>query len=1190
MPFTGKLASALTVGAKTWRPKTADQQFVEAEQKRLTEEEQMKRHALQKKIETLENVRKLEAKTQALNEMAMAAEIRSQVHEVTMKERQLVEARRAELAKLELAKRLGRESLSEADLARIRRERMKAELLARAAGNHAVQESMRPIKAGIDLGPRRTSMPPPPPTLHALPPPPMHHAMPMPSRTPSAASHRSHQHMPMPMGPPMSHTHMPRPPIPMPVPPPPMPMPMPMADLHHRVPSEPSLHMRRLSGSLQPPSLGVGRGQWGSPNNALRGSNHVPHHGGATPAHFDRPSSTHHHDSRLRAANLRALKEESLVQLAIRAQAERLRRRRLQQLDSHARASNLRAQALRDLRKRELMMKLRERGIQQREIDSQVRLMVEHEQMMTEAQLKDVRDREHRLMLKEKGLQEREIQDQIRRREEKDREILRIELEKLERELRRKELLDAELAIKHAFERGESPPLGIKRPTIDEIENEGLLAEDFFDDFDSLDPRIRQEIMAATNLSADFHRGHGRSPSVGARTPLMRASSPGAHSHTSQMRDRIRDEQIRMSEENHIREGVLASLSRANTPRIRDEILSQMTPRLREETLENERRAGAGISPREEMLGDRLNNHSAGRPLSQSFDRRSPGIPSTPRQREEARAALLEEAEARDREDLRYREDQKQMNSVSSQHRRTPSMRDNLELHHDSARRHLDLPSRSASRASSRGGDYDAVPRSVSRSGSIRDGYSPAERLGLPSRPASRNLTAEDLGLTNLLGPNARTASRERQPVAAHLPNDDLLASRLHSAAVNSELNGGTRSRANSRAERVDDDLLRSARSQLTNDSSLGLGSLTGLTSIRSRANSRSEAPGDEVLRGMSRNSLGADLPNTGGRRSRANSVVGQSHQNAPSRSPRPSEFGEFGLQDEALRGRESRAPSRNAGHALSPGYSLMGESGGWNSLSNEELSQLSTEQLEMLLLSETGGYPDVSYDSMPAMTKEEISQLTPEQLDAFLAGQDGHGGMSGLSLSSGGAHRNLSRRPSRNDLGDSPPFGSIEQHGHGSSGTAHDLQRSRSRNDHDSYGERYGANTPQTRTSPHNPDSLYSMPGQYDTYGVAHDGGYGSYGQDDAEVGEFVVTEANTHPNTTIVERLGTVEADSFQGSSRSPGARRGPSGPDGSHIAVNNLIHEAGRLGANGIVRLRVADYPDGRYIASGEAVVLS
>ncbi|KAH9810636.1 hypothetical protein DFH28DRAFT_492163 [Melampsora americana] len=1190
MPFTGKLASALTVGAKTWRPKTADQQFVEAEQKRLTEAEQMKRHALQKKIETLENVRKLEAKTQALNEMAMAAEIRSQEHEVAMKERQLAEARRAELAKLELAKRLGRESLSEADLARIRRERMKAELLARAAGNHAVQESMRPIKAGIDLGPRRTSMPPPPPTLHPLPPP-MNHSMPMPSRTPSAASHRAHQHMPMPMGPPMSHTPMPRPPVLMPVPPPPMPM----SDLHRRIPSEPGIHMRRLSGSLQPASLGIGPGQWGSPNNALRGPNHVPHHGSTAPAHFDRPSSLRHQDSRLRAANLRALKEESMSQLAIRAQAERLRRRRLQQLDGHARASNLRAQALRDLRKRELMMKLRERGIQQREIDSQVRLMVEHEQMMTEAQLKEMRDREHRLMLKEKGLQEREIQDQIRRREEKDREILRIELEKLERELRRKELLDAELSIKHAFERGESPPLGIKRPTIDEIENEGLLAEDFFDDFDSLDPRIRQEIMAATNLGPDYQRGHGRSPSVGARTPLMRASSPGAHSHTSQMRDRIRDEQIRVSEENHIREGVLASLSRANTPRIRDEILSQMTPRLREEALENERRAGAGISPREEMLGDRLNthHHPVGRPRSQSFDRRSPGIPSTPRHREEIRAALLDEAEARDREDhrrrddLRYREDLNAMNSVASQHKRTPSMRDNLELHHDSARRHLDLPSRSASRASSRGGDHDAIPRSLSRSGSIRDGYSPSERLGLPSRPASRNLTAEDLGLTNLLGMNGRAASRERQPVSAHVPNDDLLAARLHSAAVNSELNGGARSRANSRAERLDDDLLRSARSQLTNDSSLGLGSLSGL---RSRANSRAEAPSDEVLRGMSRNSLGADLPNTGGRRSRANSTVGQNHQTAPSRSPRPSEFGEFGLQDEGLRARESRAPSRNAGNTLSPGYSLMGESGGWNSLSNEELSQLSTEQLEMLLLSETGDYPNVSYDSMSPMTKEEISQLTSEQLDVFMAGQDGRGGMSGLSLSSSGAHRNISRRPSRNDLGDSPPFGSVEQHGHGSSSAAHDLQRSRSRNDNESYGERYGANTPQTRTSPHNQDSLYSMPGQYDPYGSAHDGGYGSYGQDDAEVGEFVVTEANTHPNTTIVERLGTVEADSFQGTSRSPGARRGPSGAEGSHIAVNNLIHEAGRIGANGIVRLRVADCADGRYVASGEAVVLS
>ncbi|KAG0140277.1 hypothetical protein CROQUDRAFT_665411 [Cronartium quercuum f. sp. fusiforme G11] len=1167
MPFSGGVASALSVGAKTWRPKTADQQLMEVEQKRLTEEEQMKRLAIQKKIETLENVRKLEAKTQALNEMAMAAEIRSQEHEVAMKERRVVEARRAELAKLELAKRLGRESLSEADLARIRRERMKAELLARAAGNHATQEHMRPLNPNtIGLGPSRISVPGPPPLPFPS------HPISVP-RMPSAAGHHHHHH--------------PQPPVmmpPMPRPPTTIPMPLPPGCYHNRVPSEPAARMRRMSGGmpLPPPSLGLGagRGQWGLPTNALRG----PTAGG----HLDRPLNSRSSNARLRPAYLRGLREESLAQLALRAQAERLRRRRLESLDLKARQHNLRAQALRDLRKRELAAKLRERGLQQREIESQVRMMAEREAALDEAELRALREREHRVALKERGLQEREIVEQIRRQEERDRELMRNDMERLEAELRRAELLDAELAIKQAAERGQSPPLGVLRPSLDEIENEGLLCEDFFDEFQSLDPRLREEIMAASANSGDLYPGsrssmgqrtpnpeHRRTPSMETRTPLMRGVSPGP---AAQMRERVRDEQIRLSEDNRAREEAhLAACSRPVTPRIRDEMLSQMTPRLREEELENERRGGslAGGARREEMLGDSLSSGQLiGRPRSQSFDRRSPGMSSRDgrgvsreeagaREREEI-ARIQQQESIRRREDLRAREDQNRMNPdrisrnpspLASQHRRTPSMRDNLDPSMYDSARHLDLPMRSASRASMKGGgELDDLPRSVSRSGSIRDGYSPApERLGLPSRPSSRNLTVEDLGLD--FAAKLRASSREREREPKQFTHDDLVAARLQHAQVNSQWNGGQRSRANSRAERVDADLLRSgARGQMSQD--LGLGGR------RSRANSRAELPSDDLLRSASRNQLGTDLgPNSAGRRSRAGSV-NQSYGGPSSRSPRPSEFSELALQEEALRAREGRGPSRNISSAASPhGYN----DAGWGALSNEELRELSTEQLEMLLLSETGSQTGIGSARIPMMSSEEIMQLTAEELDAIL--DDG----AGVS----GGRRSLSRRPSRGSgLGDSPPFGG-----------ASDLPtRSRSRNENLAGGRYGGAASPNpirstsTRLNPSS--SLYTMPGQYEPY---------NEGPEDLDVGEFVITEQYEHPNTRIIEQLGTVRAE-YVDSGRHPAPHNGLDEGNASHSAVNNLITEASQIGANGVIGLRVMDYPGGRYVAEGEAVVLT
>lgn len=1077
-------------------------------------------------------------------------------------------------------------------------------------------------------------MPPPPPMLHSLPP----HSSPHPPmpRIPSANGHR----MSTPILPPLTHTPMPRPPIPMPLPPPPMPIPISDFGHHRRVPSEPALGGRRMSGSMYPPPLGPTRSQWGLPSNALRGNNHSTPHAGIDSG-LDHSRGSRFLDPRIRIEKLRALREDSLAQLALRAQAERLRRRRLENLDLQARQHNIRAQALRDLRKREFAMKLRERGLQQREIDTQVRLMAEREQLMTEAQLRELRDRDHRLILKEKGLQEREILEQIRRREEKDREVLRNEIQRLDGELRRKELLDAELSIKRALERGDAPPLGVSRPTIDEIENEGLLAEDFFEEFEFLDPRLRQEILAQSGLSPDYQRtrtygdglttgsigqrtpdvgrGHARTPSVGARTPLMGSTSPG---HTNSMRDRIRDEHSRLSEENWIREQVLTSASRSTTPKIRDELLNQMTPRLREEMLENERRGlnvghgGMGTPRRDEMLGDQLTNQlSTGRPRSQSFDRRSPSLASTttPRLREDIRAAGLE--------------------------RRTPSIRDGLDPSYDGTGL-LDLPLRSVSRASSRGGDYDDVVQPLSRSGSVRDGYSPAERLGLPSRPASRNLTAEDLGLG--FESKLRSSSREREPQrhvqysgAGHAHNDDLLTARLQDAAVNSEINGGRRSRANSRAERPDNDFLLSARTQYTNDPSLGAAPVSSMAGRRSRANSRAELPSDDVLRSASRNQLGIELGSSGGIRSRANSV-GQAHHTGSnsqlgmsslgddrgySISGRGNDSREYAAQEDIGRGRDSRplsrppsrgpsrGPSRATGASTPYGHTSTHDSG-LGGISNEELSQLTTEQLEMLLLSDSGDYPHLLNDSLHStpLSKEEISQLTAEELDSILAGppNGGRGGMSSLDISGGGARRNLSRQSSRVGLGDSPPFGGAAQGGYdqarshsrndvgqgaydqprshsrnevGQSGydqsrshsrneaaqSAYDQPRSHSRNDPriDGQSARYGSSTPNsTGPSPNhqtnNTSSLYSMPGQYDSYGFADDG-LGP-GRMEYDAGEFVVTEHPEEVGTKVIEQLGMVEADSFQ-ANHSPMANRaaGLNGNNGMHLAVNNLIAEA-------------------------------
>ncbi|KAI9625901.1 hypothetical protein KEM48_010601 [Puccinia striiformis f. sp. tritici PST-130] len=54
------------------RPKTADQSYLEFEKKKFAEEAERKEAEVKQKIELLDQVRKLEAKTQALNEMALS--------------------------------------------------------------------------------------------------------------------------------------------------------------------------------------------------------------------------------------------------------------------------------------------------------------------------------------------------------------------------------------------------------------------------------------------------------------------------------------------------------------------------------------------------------------------------------------------------------------------------------------------------------------------------------------------------------------------------------------------------------------------------------------------------------------------------------------------------------------------------------------------------------------------------------------------------------------------------------------------------------------------------------------------------------------------------------------------------------------------------------------------------------------
>ncbi|KAA1098642.1 hypothetical protein PGTUg99_007814 [Puccinia graminis f. sp. tritici] len=178
-------------------------------------------------------------------------------------------------------------------------------------------------------------------------------------------------------------------------------------------------------------------------------------------------------------------------------------------------------------------------------------------------------------------------------------------------------------------------------------------------------------------------------------------------------------------------------------------------------------------------------------------------------------------------------------------------MMDNLDpnYYHDS--HHLDVHPRPSSRASSRVHDFDSISRPTSRSGSIRANYrEPAEQI----------------------------------PHINHINNDALLSARLESAALNSEINGGRKSRANSRLDPMDDYREMDNSHLSANLNAMNLNGGGG----RSRANSCTEMHGEDFLR-SARSQLGNDFEtssNMGSMHSRSNSHVRLSNNKGLSLNP----------------------------------------------------------------------------------------------------------------------------------------------------------------------------------------------------------------------------------------------------------------------------------------------------------------
>ncbi|KAI9605178.1 hypothetical protein H4Q26_003153 [Puccinia striiformis f. sp. tritici PST-130] len=497
------------------------------------------------------------------------------------------------------------------------------------------------------------------------------------------------------------------------------------------------------------------------------------------------------------------------------------------------------------------------------------------------------------------------------------------------------------------------------------------------------------------------------------------------------------------------------------------------------------------------------------------------------------------------------------MSAPSGGHHRTPSMIDNLEpnYHHDNYH-HLEAHTRPSSRASSRVHDYDSISRPASRVGSIRADYSPTQpRLGLPSRPSSRNLTAEALGLNSL--ENLLT----------------LLSARLESAALNSEINGGRRSRANSRLDPMEDDYRQMDHGHLATD--LNAMNLNG---GRSRANSRTEMPVEDFSR-SSRSQLGNDFDASNGMagmRSRSTvmwpTIEGEQYHTRTWNEPNFQNDGDLNGGLVGL-GRSPRGD-------VNP--NLYASERGLGNLTNEELSQLSTEQLELILShrspmrNPTSGWEGARGDD----------RSIPADGLGTLHGRHESGSMGGIdNLEVGeGQSRGHNRRGSRLGVEESPLFGDprdyhspIEPH------------RPLSRADTSSSRQYGGPSSLQRYDQPSEAAMIRSRLNSPNTASSVYDA-HTIINTTEMDI-RSATGKKSEQPGARIVQRFGPVEASS-RGSPRSAAINSRydeMNDRQDMHQAVKNLITEANQRGANGVVSLRVCDTSDGSYVATGEAVLL-
>jgi len=750
MPSSSGWSSFFHVGARTWRAKTADQSYLEHERKKLAEEAERKQAEVKQKIELLDQVRMLEAKTQALNEMALSAEIQSKEHELAMRERQMAESKHIEMAKLELAKRMGEESLNEADFARVRRERMKAELLARQSNDHALREIER-AEDQAELDERLATQMPQPPSFRSTSglPMPMRGHTPMTGPIPIPGSMSNPGPIPipnhMPMSGPMSMPGFMPEPMSMPghryMPPS---DPYPAFDSHAGMPMGPHPRLRGRSESLSAYPGDIGRGDWGSRSHMMSGY----------------PDNLDHQRMYSSNRDFRDPHGPAGSQMALRTQAELIRRKNLENLDQKAMQHNLQAQALREIRKGELIARLRERGAQQRQIEAEAAKLAEQDRRMDAAQLREQRDREYRNMLIEKGLQDREIAEQLRRREERDREILHREVRKLERESRQKELGEWESAICEAHRNGKPPPMGIQRPSMDQIVRDGFM-DRMIDEFQELNPRLQHEILS---MQAHYK------PSPVSGNPRSRRPSMGNLNQTH--------------------------MSRATTPQSREQVPQQTANQMYGEDLHRSNmRPASKASLRDRDPGQApLSRHN-----STHQNNNSPG-PSSLRNRAPSRS-LATDGPALNALRHEFETECSELISSSDNSLNDASLAARLQ----SAALNSELNGGRRSRASSRAGqmnDSRAGQMNDSRAGQMND-----------ERPMPRHRAEPE---PSLLNPNA--GRRSRASTIAEQIDAEMI--RGGSNYMGSELGSGRRSRSNSAAQSLGS----SVQSRMMHERPLNLG------------------------------------------------------------------------------------------------------------------------------------------------------------------------------------------------------------------------------------------------------------------------------------------------------------------------------------------------------------------------------